>query len=128
MAEAKKMMESKEFKKQMKQLEKDPSFKKAMKDTAAAFEDPRTAGMMTAKAEQMMREGGASLDKMQDGELKISKRLDLVPTTNHKLTSTTSAPRHGSRYGPNATGPPGYERNARLDERPSRSSANVSRS
>lgn len=60
-AEAKKMMESKEFKKQMKKLEKDPNFKKAMDQAGQAFEDPRTAGMMTAKAEQMMREGGAQV-------------------------------------------------------------------
>ncbi|GMH77215.1 hypothetical protein TL16_g07334 [Triparma laevis f. inornata] len=58
------MMESKDFKKQMKKLEKDPHYKAAMDQASKAFEDPRTAGMMTAKAEQMIREGGAQLDKV----------------------------------------------------------------
>ncbi|GMI06052.1 hypothetical protein TrRE_jg3848 [Triparma retinervis] len=64
MAEAKKMMESKEFKRQMRKLEKDPNFKKAMSQTAAAFEDPQTAGMLNAQASAMMREGSKQLDSM----------------------------------------------------------------
>ena len=35
-----------------------------MEQTAAAFEDPQTAGMMNAQAEAMMRQGSKQLDSM----------------------------------------------------------------
>ena len=71
MEEAKKMMNSKEFKKQMKTLEKDPKFKEAMAKTAKAMEDPQTAGLMAAQTEAMLRQGNKMQEQMGD-EMKMA--------------------------------------------------------
>lgn len=55
MAEAKKMMESPEFKKQMKQFEKSKEFKDAAKKTQKMMDDPQTAARMAAQMEHMVR-------------------------------------------------------------------------
>ena len=54
MVEAKKMMESPEFKKQMKQFEKSKEFKEATKKTKKMMEDPQTAARMAAQTEHMV--------------------------------------------------------------------------
>ena len=124
-AEAKKMMESKEFKKQMKKLEKDPNFKKAMDQAGQAFEDPRTAGMMTAKAEQMMREGGAQVSVV----FWRRYRLSTTPQFAYQLVSNSrsstlivvarqDAAGHAERHADDATGPEGHEGDAGPDEGP----------
>jgi hypothetical protein len=55
MAEARKMMDSPEFKKQMKQFEKSKEFKEATKKTKEMMDDPQTAARMAAQAEHMVR-------------------------------------------------------------------------
>ena len=55
MAEAKKMMESPEFQKQMKQFEKSKEFKEATKKTQDMMKDPQTAARMAAQMEHMVR-------------------------------------------------------------------------
>ena len=54
MAEAKKMMESPEFKKQMKQFEKSKDFKEATKKTQKMMDDPQQAARMAAQMEHMV--------------------------------------------------------------------------
>ena len=54
MAEAKKMMESPEFQKQMKQLEKSKDFKEAQKKAKDMMSDPQTAARMQAQMEHMV--------------------------------------------------------------------------
>jgi hypothetical protein len=56
MAEAKKMMDSPEFKKQMKQLEKSKDFKDAQKKAKDMMTDPQSAARMQAQMEHMVRE------------------------------------------------------------------------
>ena len=54
MEEAKKMMESSEFKSQMKTLEKSKEFKEAVKKTGDMMKDPSTAARMEAQMEHML--------------------------------------------------------------------------
>lgn len=54
MAEARKMMDSPEFKKQMKEFEKSKEFKEATKKTKKMMEDPQTAARMAAQMEHMV--------------------------------------------------------------------------
>jgi len=54
MAEARKMMDSPEFKKQMKQFEKSKEFKDAAQKTKKMMEDPQTAARMAAQMEHMV--------------------------------------------------------------------------
>ena len=56
-----------------------------MEQTAKAFEDPRTAGMMTAKAEQMLKEGGASLDRMQDDMARAMQQMQQDPRVMNEM-------------------------------------------
>jgi len=57
MAEAKKMMESPEWKKKMKGITNDKSFKTSMEKTAKMMEDPDQAAKTQAKYEHMMKVG-----------------------------------------------------------------------
>ena len=57
MAEAKKMMESPEFKKQMKKLEGSKEFKESTKKAREAMKDPATAARMEAQMEHMLTKG-----------------------------------------------------------------------
>lgn len=61
MAEAKKMMESKEWKKQMKKVTNDKSFKSNMEKVKETMEDPNEAAKLTAKMEHMMEAGAKEL-------------------------------------------------------------------
>ena len=54
MAEAKKMMESPEFQKQMKEFEKTKEYKDAVKKTKKMMEDPQQAARMAAQMEHMV--------------------------------------------------------------------------
>ena len=54
MAEAKKMMDSPEFQKQMKEFEKTKEFKDAAKKSKKMMEDPQQAARMAAKMEHMV--------------------------------------------------------------------------
>ncbi len=63
MAEAKKMMDSPEFKKQMKQFEKSKEFKDAAKKTEEMMKDPQTAARMAAQAEHMVKRGQDQMKK-----------------------------------------------------------------
>ena len=54
MAEAKRMMESPEFQKQMKEFEKSKEFKDAVKKTKKMMEDPQQAARMAAQMEHMV--------------------------------------------------------------------------
>lgn len=57
MAEAKKMMESPEWKKKMKNLTNDKNFKQSAQAAAKAMEDPNEAAKLQAKMEHMMKKG-----------------------------------------------------------------------
>jgi len=57
MAEAKKMMESPEWKKKMKALTNDKSFKANVENVKKSLEDPNEAAKMQAKVEHMMKVG-----------------------------------------------------------------------
>lgn len=57
MAEAKKMMESPAWKKKMKEITKDKSFKNNMEKAAKLMEDPDEQAKMQAKYEHMMKVG-----------------------------------------------------------------------
>jgi hypothetical protein len=61
MAEAKKMMESPEWKKKMKHLTNDKAFKQSAQAAAKAMEDPNEAAKLQAKMEHMMKKGAAEL-------------------------------------------------------------------
>lgn len=61
MAEAKKMMESPEYQKQMKQFAKSKDFQDASKRAAAMMQDPAKAAEMEAKMEHMMKVGADQL-------------------------------------------------------------------
>lgn len=63
MAEARKMMDSPEFKKQMKAFEKSKEFKDAAKKTQQMMEDPQTAARMAAQAEHMVQRGNDQMKK-----------------------------------------------------------------
>jgi len=63
MAEAKKMMESPEFKKQMKEFENSKEFKEAVKKTKKMMEDPQTAARMEAQVEHMVQRGQNEMKK-----------------------------------------------------------------
>jgi hypothetical protein len=70
MAEAKKMMESPEFKNQMKQFGNTKEFKDAQKKTGDLMKDPGQAAAMEAKMEHMLKVGNDQLNagpgKMMD--------------------------------------------------------------
>merc|ERR1711982_97243 len=57
MAEAKKMMESPEWKKQMKEITNNKDFKANMEKTAKLMEDPNEQAKMQAKMEHLYRVG-----------------------------------------------------------------------
>ena len=61
MAEAKKMLESPEYQKQMKQFAKSKDFQDASKKASAMFKDPAKAAEMEAKMEHMMKVGADQL-------------------------------------------------------------------
>jgi len=63
MAEAKKMMESPEFKAQMKKLEKSKEFKEAVKKTGEMMKDPAQAARMEAQMEHMLKRGQDTMKK-----------------------------------------------------------------
>lgn len=63
MAEAKKMMESPEWKKKMKNLTNDKAFKEATAAATKAMEDPNEQAKLHAKMEHMMKKGSAELKK-----------------------------------------------------------------
>jgi hypothetical protein len=62
MAEAKKMMESPEWKKKMKDLTKDKSFKSGLENVKKTMEDPNEAAKIQAKMEHMMKVGQGELN------------------------------------------------------------------
>ncbi len=67
MAEAKKMMESPEWKKKMKKLTNDKDFKKSTESAKKMMEDPNEAAKLQAKMEHMMKQGTAELkDEAKD--------------------------------------------------------------
>lgn len=61
MAEAKKMMESPEWKKKMKNLTNDKAFKQSTQAAAKVMEDPNEAAKLQAKMEHMMKQGTTAL-------------------------------------------------------------------
>ena len=61
MAEAKKMMESKEWKEQMKKLSNTKEFKESVKKTQDALNDPNKAAKQEAKVEHMIKVGQQEL-------------------------------------------------------------------
>lgn len=61
MAEAKKMMESPEYQKQMKEFANSAGFKDAAKKAGDMMKDPRKAAEMEAKMEHMMKVGADQL-------------------------------------------------------------------
>ena len=63
MAEAKKMMDSPEFQKQMKKLTQDKGFKDSIKKTGEMLKDPNEAAKMEAKMEHMAKVGADQLKK-----------------------------------------------------------------
>ncbi len=66
MAEAQKMMNDPNFKKQMKQFEKSKEFKDAASRAKEMMEDPQTAARMQVQAEQMLKRGN---DMMKQGAM-----------------------------------------------------------
>jgi hypothetical protein len=62
MAEAKKMMESPEWKKKMKDLANDKSFKSGVENVKKTMEDPNEAAKIQAKMEHMMKVGQGALN------------------------------------------------------------------
>ena len=63
MKEAQKMMESPEFKKQMKKFGKSKDFKQATQKAKAMMNDPATSARMEAQMEHMLKRGQDSLKK-----------------------------------------------------------------
>ncbi len=68
MAEAKKMMESPAFQKQMKEMANDKTFQESIKKSVEMMGDPAQAAAMEAKMEHMMKVGNQQL-KQQAGSL-----------------------------------------------------------
>eukprot|EP00980_Cylindrotheca_fusiformis_P007111 scaffold1489_cov194-Cylindrotheca_fusiformis.AAC.21 len=62
MAEAKKMMDSPEYQKQMKQFANSNDFKEAAKKASELMKDPAQAAAMEAKLEHMMKVGSDQLN------------------------------------------------------------------
>ena len=83
MAEAKKMMESPEFKKQMKKLEGSKDFKESTKKAREAMKDPATAARMEAQMEHMLTKG-------QD-QLKNNAKNQMAEATTRGLGTDSSA-------------------------------------
>ena len=63
LAEARKMMDSPEFKKQMKLMEKSKEFKDAKKKTQQMMDDPSTAARLEAQMEHMVQRGEDTMVK-----------------------------------------------------------------
>jgi len=63
MAEAKKMMDSPEFQKQMKKMTGDKAFKDSIKKASDTMKDPSMAAEMEARMEHMMKVGNQDLKK-----------------------------------------------------------------
>ena len=63
MAEAKKMMDSPEFQKQMKKLTNEPEFKDSVKKTTDMFKDPTKSAQAEAKFEHMLKVGNEDMKK-----------------------------------------------------------------
>lgn len=63
MAEAKKMMESPEFQKQMKELSGTKEFKNSIKNAESIMKDPSKAAEMEARMEHMVKRGNDELKK-----------------------------------------------------------------
>ena len=76
MEEAKKMMESSEFKSQMKTLEKSKEFKEAVKKTGDMMKDPSTAARMEAQMEHMLKRGQDTLK--QNAAASMTEALDAM--------------------------------------------------
>lgn len=68
MAEAKKMMDSPEYQKQMKQFANSKDFKDATKKATELMKDPAQAAAMEAKMEHMMKVGA---DQLKSGAGKM---------------------------------------------------------
>ena len=63
MAEAKKMMENPEWKKEMKKMEKSKEFKQALEDTNEMLKDPNMVAKLEAKMEASLAVGEKQLKK-----------------------------------------------------------------
>ena len=69
MAEAQKMMENPEWKKRMKEVTKDPSFKESVKKTKDLLDDPNAAAKAEAKFEHMHKIGAERLKQKAANEM-----------------------------------------------------------
>lgn len=69
MAEAKKMMESPEWKKKMKEVTNDKAFKANVDNVKKTLEDPNEAAKMQAKMEHMMKTGQKELQNDAKGTM-----------------------------------------------------------
>ena len=69
MAEAKKMMESPDWKKKMKELTNDKAFKSNIENVKKTMEDPNEAAKMQAKAEHMLKVGQNDLKNEAKGTM-----------------------------------------------------------
>jgi len=80
MAEAKKMMESADWKKKMKDLTNDKAFKNNIDKVQKTMEDPNEAAKMQAKMEHMMKVGQAELHNDAKGTMSEAMKAMADPT------------------------------------------------
>ena len=78
MKEAQKMMESPEFKKQMKKFGKSKDFKQATQKAKAMMNDPATSARMEAQMEHMLKRGQDSLKK--DAKSSMAEAMEAMYT------------------------------------------------
>lgn len=92
MAEAKKMMESPEYQKQMKQFANSADFKDAAKKAGDMMKDPRKAAEMEAKMEHMMKVGADQLKANSGKTMEAAMAAMADPEVMKQMTQMIKDP------------------------------------
>lgn len=92
MAEARKMMESPEYQKQMKQFANSADFKDASKKAGEMMKDPRKAAEMEAKMEHMMKVGADQLKANSGKTMEAAMNAMADPEVMAQMTQMIKDP------------------------------------
>lgn len=105
MAEAKKMMESPEYQKQMKQFAGSADFKDAAKKAGDMMKDPATAAEMEAKMEHMMKVGADQLKANSGKTMEAAMAAMADPAVMQQMTEMIKDPSFQASLGQMAKDP-----------------------
>jgi hypothetical protein len=105
MAEAKKMMESKEWQKQMKKMTNSKDFKESVKKTQEMLADPNTAAAAEAKVEHMAKVGNEQLKANAASQMEEAMMAMSNPEVMQQMTQMLKDPKFADQLAAMANDP-----------------------